>query len=508
MSQGISISKHCIPFPEVENMADPDEANSWTCTACRLPIFSTPFVEDRLGGRLHDQCSDKYLPLQLPSHPQHPREALILRHQLPEEHDDARYYCTRCLSSCCGSKFYACPMVDVGDCDFVFDLPCALSIKVLHRSHGHRLTAVKGNPRSISSLTFVCNACGNQHAPVGESNNCRPQFKDATVKAYTCTSCDFWIHPNCALLSNAIIDTSCHEHPLFLGFSTNRSSSGCDICTTKIMGFGFYALLVGEADLPNLLRLPMENELASVMSRTIKTKIPDYPLFGLGGTTASEDHPISSRISSASGYCLFTPKVATKPFTIFECMVCKHKCNGSAYYVEGREEKYMDVVCALMPQLMTHGAHGKAHILLLRLQNYEFNGYLRIETCKCCLKDMNEYPITSYSCINCRSFSIHWHCALLLDTVGHKFDRHPLKLITSTSRRGEEEENRLCKICENEIDWRKWHYGCEECKQYFHANCIPCVDRLSKMEKLHYSPTNYTRVALSFFNCFCLQLVH
>ncbi|GER38681.1 cysteine/Histidine-rich C1 domain family protein [Striga asiatica] len=32
------------------------------------------------------------------------------------------------------------------------------------------------------------------------------------------------------------------------------------------------------------------------------------------------------------------------------------------------------------------------------------------------------------------------------------------------------------------MDWRKWHYGCEECGQYFHANCIPCLDRLSKIK--------------------------
>ncbi|CAA0818452.1 Cysteine/Histidine-rich C1 domain family protein, partial [Striga hermonthica] len=83
-------------------------------------------------------------------------------------------------------------------------------------------------------------------------------------------------------------------------------------------------------------------------------------------------------------------------------------------------------------------------------------------------------------CRNCRSFSIHPHCALLPDTVTHKFDQHLLKLITSSSRG--EEENGLCEICEKDMDWRKWHYGCEKCKQYFHANCIPCLDHLSKIK--------------------------
>ncbi|CAA0818456.1 Unknown protein [Striga hermonthica] len=593
MGQGLSALGHNMPYPEVENMADPDDANSWTCAACRLPIFSTPFVVDRSGGSnllLHDQCSGESLPPELAGHPLHPRIPLILRHRRPEEHsstteeDYMRYYCKRCWSIC-GSKFYECPMGDDRECGFRLDLPCALPNTVLHRSHEHRLHVAKVHGLSIPSpISFICRACGKQHE---ESNNGRPQFEDARVKAYACTICDFWLHPDCALLPNAIVDTSCHEHPLLLRFSINTFNTSCNICTSKLMALGFYAcvtcryyvhidcsvnstrqrfqpVLVREAEFPNLLRLPMENEQASAMPRIMRTTTPNchtHTHYSLGNTT-SDDHTVSSRIGNSSsltdhssidsletirvhehpliyhhdthsdiirvcnacaqiilpsdpfyscadnnnnntckdfflhsccssfpktfssfhiGYCSFTPKVATKPFTIFECMVCKHKTNGSAYYVEGREEKYMDVVCALMPHLITHGAHGKAHILQGRWVISEFNDYLMSLTCKCCLRDMNEYPITSYTCSNCRSFSIHPHCALLPDTVTHKFDRHPLKLITSSSRGGEE-ENGLCEICEKDIDWRKWHYGCEVCEQYFHANCIPCLDRLSKIK--------------------------
>ncbi|CAA0818455.1 Unknown protein [Striga hermonthica] len=629
MNQGLSKVGHTIPYPEVENMADPDDANSWTCAACRLPIFSTPFVVDRSRGSnllLHDQCSDESLPPELPGHPLHPRGALILRHRRPEEDDDAGYDCKRCLSTC-GSKFYECPMGDVRECGFRLDLPCALSITVLHRSHEHRLTAVNGHAWSMSYHSFVCSACGERHVPPGTeisrllsevtSGFDQLPIKDA-VKAYSCTSCDFWIHPDCALLPNAIVDILCHRDPLLLGFSINRLNRSCNICTREITAFGFYAcvtcryyvhiacavnsrryrfqpLLVREAEFPNLLRLPMENEHASAMPRIMKTKIPNYPLFGLGSTTTSEDHPISYRIGNSSsltdhssisesfpsetvrvhehpissrishsiltphtgihelfspetirvhehpliyhddaqkniirvcnactqiilppdpfyscannnnnstckdfflhsccsdfpktflsyhsGNCLFTPNVATKPFNVFECVVCKHKCNGSAYYIEG-QKNYMDVVCALMPHSITHGAHGKAHILQGRWEIGEFYEYLKSLTCKCCLEKINDDTITSYTCSSCHSFSIHPHCALLPDTVRHKFDRHPLKLITSSSK-GEEEENGLCEICEKDIDWRKWHYGCQECEQYFHANCIPCLDRLSKIK--------------------------
>ncbi|GER38674.1 cysteine/Histidine-rich C1 domain family protein [Striga asiatica] len=610
MNQILSKVGHTIPFPEVENLADPDDANSWTCAACRLPIFSTPFVVHKSEGSnllLHDQCSDESLPPQLTGHPMHQRGTLILRHRLeehssttPDEEDETGYYCKRCWSIC-GSKFYECPMGDVRDCGFRLDLPCALSITVLHRSHEHRLTAVNGHAWSKSSHSFVCSACGERHTtPPGKEISgllselitgsdqllvARP-FKDA-VKAYACTSCDFWIHPDCALLPNAIVDILCHGHPLLLGYSINRLNRSCNICKSEITAFGFYAcvacryyvhidcavnsrhhrfepLLVREAEFPNLLRLPMENEHASAMPRIMKNKIPTYPLFRLGNTNRY-DHPISSRISHStltphtdirelfspqtirvhehpliyhddahndivrvcnactqiilppdpfyscannnnntckdfflhsccsdfprtflsyhSGNCSFRPKVATKPFNVFECVVCKHKCNGSAYYIE-EQQNYMDVVCALMPHSITHSAHGKAHILQGRWEIGEFYEYLMSLTCKCCLEKINDDTITSYTCSNCRSFSIHPHCALLPDTVSQKFDRHPLKLITSSSRGEEEEEekNRLCEICEKDMDWRKWHYGCEECEQYFHANCIPCLDRLSKIK--------------------------
>ncbi|CAA0818449.1 Unknown protein [Striga hermonthica] len=574
MGHGSSKVGHNIPYPEVENLADPDDTNSWTCSACRLPIFSTPFVVDKSGGNnllLHDQCSDQSLPPELSGHTLHLRGALILRYHLPEEDDDARYYCTRCLSIC-GSKFYDCQMGDVVDCEVRLDLPCALSVTVLHRSHEHRLTAVKEHAWPMSSHSFVCSACGKQHAPVEESNG-RRRFKDA-VKAYACTSCDFWIHPDCALLPNAIADTSCHEHPLLLGFSIIRLSRSCRNCTREILASGFYAcvdccyyvhidcvvnstlfrfesLLVREAEIPNLLRLPMENEHASVMPRITKTKTHAYPLFRLSTTTSLSEsfsletirvheHPLiyhhdahndivrvcnacaqvilppdpfyscahnnnntckdlflhscCSRytkifLSYHRGFCLFIPKVGTKAFNVFECVVCKRKCNGSAYYIEA-QQKYMDVVCALMPHSITHDAHGKAHILQGRLEIRESYKYLMRSTCKCCLEKLNDNTVTSYACSNCRSFSIHPHCALLPDTISHKFDRHPLKLITSSSRgeeeeeeeEVEEEEKRLCEICEKEMDLRKWHYGCEECEQYFHANCIPCLDHLSNIK--------------------------
>ncbi|GER49892.1 cysteine/Histidine-rich C1 domain family protein [Striga asiatica] len=352
MRRGLLRILHAIPYTEIENMADPDDVNSWTCSACRLPIFSTPFVVDKSRGSnllLHNKCSDESLPPKLTAgHTMHPRGALGSRR---------------------GGTSLPKMFVDLWE----------QILRVPDRSHKHRLTAVKRPTMSMSSHSFVCGACGKKHAP---------PVKDA-VKAYTCTSCDFWIHPDCTLLPNTIVDTACHEHPLLLGFSVTRFNQSCKICTLEITTFGFYACVVCRY----------------------------YVHIDCG--VNSRHHRFKPVFQKFDDYCSFRPKVATKPFNIFECAVCKCKCNGSAYFIEGGEQKYIDVVCALMPHLITHRAHGKAHIL---------QGKLEID------------------------------------------------------RGGEEEETGLCEICKKGIDWIKWHYGCEECGQYFHANCIPCLNRLSKIK--------------------------
>ncbi|GER38682.1 cysteine/Histidine-rich C1 domain family protein [Striga asiatica] len=475
MYQGFSEVGHTIPYLEVENMADPDDANSWTCPACRLPIFSTPFVVDESGSSnllLHDQCSDQSLPPQLAGPPLHPR-APSSSDTTARKKMTMRDMIAKDVGGLAGANFTSARwvMIESVGSGSISRVPCRT------QSHGHRLTSIKEPAWAIPSLLFICRACEKQHAPV-DAHTVRFFRMPLSTQHVTSTlfSFDFLlIHP---------IDGATFAP------AKSRLSGSTPVSLVVIMFISTVLLTRHvKGSIPcwfvkqssqSLLRLLMENEHASAMPRIIKTRTPGFHThahYSLGNITRY-DHPFRSidsletirvhehpliyhhhahndniRVCNAcaqiilppdpfyscadnntckdfflhnccssfpktfssfhTGYCSFIPKVATKSFTIFECVVCKHKCNGSAYYIHRREEKYMDVVCALMPHLITHGAHGKAHILQGRWEIGEFYEYLMSLTCTCCLEKVNEYSMTSYACSNCRSFSIHPHCALL-----------------------------------------------------------------------------------------------
>ncbi|GER38671.1 cysteine/Histidine-rich C1 domain family protein [Striga asiatica] len=459
---------HTIPYPEVQNTVDLDDANFWTCAACRLPIFSTPFVEDKLGGSnllLHDQCSDKSLPPQLPGHPLHPRDPsssdtiAAARKKMTMQDMIANDVCRFAGANFTSVRWLMIETVGSGS---ISRAPCP------SRSYIGATSTVLVSEAEFTDLLRL--PMENEHA------SAMPHIMKTKAHAY----------PSFCLGST----TTSHDHPIS---SMTSNSSSLTQLSSMSESFSLETIRVHEHPLIYHDR----NDIVRVCNACTQIILPPDPFYSCAhnnnnnnnNNNTCKDFSLHSCCYSFpktfgsyhTGYCSFRPKVATKPFAIFECVVCKHKCNGSAYYIQGGEEKYMDVVCALMPHLIMHGAHGKAHILQGRWEVGEFYQHLVRSTCKCCHEKFNEDTITSYTCSNCRSFSIHPHCAFLPETVTHKFDRHPLKLITSSSR-GEEEENRLCENCEKDMDLGKWHYGCEECEQYFHANCIPCLDRLSKIK--------------------------
>ncbi|GFP91629.1 hypothetical protein PHJA_001306900 [Phtheirospermum japonicum] len=588
--------EHTRPIFEVENKIDPDYGKSWLCNACRLPIFSTPFVTTTTvdpSVLLHDQCTNDHLPPILKAHPLHPGKDLIL-HPGTTTSSPSLYNCNRC-DSICGSRFYICGC-GYDNCEIKLDLSCALTIKILHKSHAHRLTAIKG--KSLSSL--FCTACGTQHQLLPDDRG------KWDLLSYVCSPCDFWIHPDCALLPNAIIligHKHHHPHPLLLTYSdlaySHRVLIGkkCAICDhpydNKSDGSGFYLcyhcrysahikcvvysdphhisfkpVLIRAAQIPNLVRLPMPNEYTSVM----KTVVTNY----VGGdncsnsnngdhttitstSTITDDHqsdkihehplifhdhhqgdhqPAVARVCNAcvqlispsdpfyscannnnelAGPCIdfflhrccahlpatlitdhWAHRDNSHPLTLlskvdmhspfnnmFLCYVCNRQCNGFAYACE-ECGYYLDVVCAIMSSAsITHDAHAKSHILQPIL------GFTS-QTCICCAQNLRPLYGVGYGCNNCRNFIIHAMCALLPDTVTHKFDRHPLKLITTTTTTtldhhpsvvsDQEEEPMFCEICERDIDNRLWYYGCKECDQCFHTRCIPTLDHLSKIK--------------------------
>ncbi|KAL3637535.1 hypothetical protein CASFOL_018703 [Castilleja foliolosa] len=570
---------------EAENKIDPDDGNSMVCNACRVPIFSTPFIttvdpdhhhnNNNPDVIVHDQCANDHLPPRLEGrHPLHPGDDLILH----QHSTTTTPSCSRCRSTC-GSRFYKCRT----NCGFQLDLLCSLTIEILHRSHHHRLTAIRG--KSLLS-SFICGACGSQHLA--------PAAADASwLTVYVCRPCDFWIHPDCARLPNAIVLTNDnnnnnnehhHPHPLLLTYSHFNYYGYCKICGGWYYGehensgvyvcfhchyfahikcavyadpdhhISFKPVLIREAHIPNLVRLPMPNEHTSVMNTILTTYAGDTTSISIGdhqndGSELFEndkihEHPLIfhpaagvARVCNACvqlispsdpfyscadnnnnelansfcvefflhNCCAHLPTILSTQhlrhddndhplsllskvnysFNMFNCSGCKRQCNGFAYAcVECMF--YLDVVCAFMHTSITHNEHAKSHIL------HPPQHYFKPSTCICCGEKIEMQGAIAYECNSCRKFSLHAKCALLPDTITHRFDRHPLKLIITTQRliddhgdqdKEEEENIMFCEICEQDmIDDKRWHYGCKVCDQYFHVDCIPSLDCLSRIK--------------------------
>lgn len=188
---------------------DPDGDSSSLCSACTLPIFSTPSVSLSPGELFrHDQCAVVSQQLQ---HELHPSHTLLLNHVSNSTPPPTCCNCNRT----CGTFFYQCPC---SDCHFRLDLVCAVQIRILHRSHHHSMMIIR--LREAYSLT--CDACDTKH-------DLEPT--ETATLSYLCNLCGYWVHPDCASLPNAIVRYEYHHHCLFLTYNLPTATHlECLIC--------------------------------------------------------------------------------------------------------------------------------------------------------------------------------------------------------------------------------------------------------------------------------------
>ena len=119
-------------------------------------------------------------------------------------------------------------------------------------------------------------------------------------------------------------------------------------------------------------------------------------------------------------------------------------------------------------------------------------------TISCCSSGSIAFDV--YKCTIC-DFYIHIRCAVLPKKIRfHKFDQHPLHLIsTGTSSIGS--DHNICEVCEEGIECKYWFYRCAKCDYSFHVNCIPSLGYLSKVKfggkfsmSCHFHPLTLTRM--------------
>lgn len=196
-------------FHKEENKIDPDDRNSRLCSACNLPIFATRSQATESGsGYLHNQCSN--LPMDLDGSDSHP--SLEPLQKLPNLRKGS---CSNC-DAACGDVLYCCRGPG---CGFQLDVKCALTVKILHWSHDHRLMVIRC---SAADASFACCACGTGHS-LGLS------WAPATPLVHVCGTCGFWLHPHCAALPN-VIEHQCHNHPLLLNYGRRCPRHHVSVC--------------------------------------------------------------------------------------------------------------------------------------------------------------------------------------------------------------------------------------------------------------------------------------
>ncbi|KAG6389948.1 hypothetical protein SASPL_151423 [Salvia splendens] len=502
-----------------ENNIDLDEGNSSLCSACNLPIFSTPFKATESGsGYLHDQCSN--LPIDLDGNELHPSVEPLKKQ--PNLHESK---CSKC-DAVCGNVVYCCRDAE---CDFQLDVTCALPVKIMHRSHDHRLTVIR------CSAGFSCSVCGTEDRP-GQSLGWPMHL------AYVCSACDYWLHPHCAVLPNAI-QHECHRHPLLLNYDYRSWRRKCAICKDQVSNWGFYSCAVCyyhvhimcavkddqrfepvpvkealESRVPQLLHLPVPDEYTSIIRYLAKcnsftsddvvqhqhplTLHHDYPIHNDDDEIDDDDDDVH-RLPKCNGCvqfisppfytCSQCPKLflhdccarlppvlphdvklnrrESSSVVVTKTTCCRRLING--FTISSSFKPNVDIMCGLMPGSITHAAHAKTHLLR---SLYVVNISSTTQKCRCCNRFLSGQ---SYRCSTCRNFNIHGTCASLPATVRHVYDRHPLELITAPPPHVQSQMETICDACEEGLDSTQWYYGCTECEQAFHVDCVPCLDQLS-----------------------------
>ncbi|XP_047942754.1 uncharacterized protein LOC125189525 [Salvia hispanica] len=541
----INIDEETFPyFPKViirkvERVVDPDSESSSVCCACRQRIFSTPSITFSRGNEenlfLHEQCTT--LPLQYlhELHPHHP--LLLINHLLLPPLQPTEFTCHNC-NQICGTSFYQCSHLS---CNYRLDLLCVLQLKIKHRSHKHALTLI----RLKDSCSLTCGACNSKHESESEPET-DPEKEKLTLSYLCslcgywihpdCASllnALHYKHHRHSLFLIYNLPTSPHSK-CFICFQLHKATSGvfvCLKCTNYLVHINcavqdphtFKPVLMRDAKACDLGRLPMANEHTSLIpyirhdissdgdgddddgGDSDPSKIHEHPLIFHESEDEKQSYrrvcnacvqyisPPFYRCSECPDFflhecCARLPALITHPAhaehilvlhskapkTGFSCRGCHLRCNGFAYSCETCDDFTLDVVCGLINPAITHEPHKSTHILFMS------RSMIIDDKCSCCNSILNGI---CYECSSCPSFKLHVRCALLPKTVSHDYDQHPLRLTTKAPGGGANGAGEFfCEVCEERIDIEQWNYSCSECDQWFHVDCIPSVDQLSRIK--------------------------
>ncbi|CAL5379760.1 unnamed protein product [Camellia sinensis] len=478
---------------------------AYKCTNCSPSIY------------FHKLCAQ--LPAEM-EHPMHPEHPLALLQVVAN-----KFICDGCHIDL-KEFIYRCSI-----CNFNLDICCALRApKLKHESHKHPLSLVS------RLASFQCDACGTKRE--GMSYMCgtcsfwihkdcaslTPTFKHHThihpltliyptheyhycfslcdicensmvggrFWLYVCIGCHYCIDVKCStktkeresaievenideanLIHLPMADDSISAIDLFL----KQSSMGDNKREADLNHFSHHHPLI-LFDVQGDNNLCYENELL-ILNELNKDKIcnacvrkisaPFYSCglcdFFLHKWCAELPNELEHPCHPHQLILLKKPPV---PRGLFNCKGCGYYCNGFALRCIKDEclsffnNCDLDVKCAFLPKAIIHKVH--EHPLFLKKECISAG-------CAACPRRVRMF---AFGCDIC-NFNLHSSCALLPDTIKHRYDEHhPFTLIYAPIKDGPDEY--ICEFCEEEIDPNWWFYHCIDCDQSACAKCI-CTER-------------------------------
>ncbi|KAJ0833836.1 putative chromatin regulator PHD family [Helianthus annuus] len=506
-----SVHKFCAELPErVEDVCEvghtlhfiqsPRWMDKWNCKICgrHHKLGDLCYRCNRCYSCFDVNCGTKMLQKNVIHHPSHKHPLSCITKQLLDkcdacgkEHKGNFYHCSICLWS---------KMIH-SDCAF---LPQKLQIQDTTNdvfSHIHHLTLAYSFPLDDQNSKNWprCRVCGNG-------------FSDQSyLWMYKCEKCRYYTHLDCATsrnepfmsilkspgtssknykddehldllhlpfpdpsysilkhlfskekglsaleISNKITCKAqgiIHQHPLILEDITIPTSSRkksisyhdpmkriqllCDVCVRPITSGPIYVCTNEEEHCNFVL-----HEWCSRLPAELK----DHP--------AHQQHTL----------VLHSKAPPRKFFGVFECDICRLRCNGFAYCCMDCDKFIIDVECAFLPKEITHTIHPNH---LLSSVYHEDPGY----RCRMCGYFS---PRISFDCHTCNDFHLHVKCALFIpETTWNKCDKHPMKL--SYFPIENHKSDYFCEVCERELNPERPFYHCHDCMQSMHTTCAPSI---------------------------------
>ncbi|CAL5331254.1 unnamed protein product [Camellia sinensis] len=473
---------------------------AYKCTNCSVSIY------------LHKLCAEQPAEMEHPMHPEHPLALLQVVAN--------KFRCDGC-DICLKEFIYRCSI-----CNFNLDICCALKAhKLKHESHKHPLSLM------FSSASFECHACGTERKGMSymcntcsfwihedcasltptfkhhdhihpltliysiheyhsnfslyRCNICENSLARGRFWSYICIGCNFCIHVNCLTQTkereSAIKVENIDEANLIHLPMADDSIGAIDLFLKQISmednkreaelnHFSHdHPLILFDAQGDN--NLCYENELL-ILNELNKDKICNAcvqkisaPFYSCGLCDFFLHRWCAKLPNKLEHPChphpLILLKMPPEPRGLFFCKCCRYCCNGFAFgCIEHgcMNRYYLDVKCAFLPKAIIHKVH--EHPLFLKKDCITAG-------CAACPRSCKMF---SFGCDIC-NFNLHYTCAMLPDTIKHRYDEHhPFTLIYAPIKDGPDEY--ICEFCEEEIDPKWWFYHCIDCDQSACAECI------------------------------------